>query len=210
MGNVVPWLPAAEHHDVGLSLNAPHQTRWAVYLLRKRDVIPWTSWMTSPWRTGRGGLLTTSSCLTDRQTVRLGLHPPACPRTDRWPTCRGLWWSTSCWRLWRDNRWPAAGESCPAHFHTWTHSQETGSHITQTSTDSFLIGCCVSVSRTWLDSWLCVSGASRGLAGRRSFLKSPDCRKRLPEADPEWSWRDHPKGSIDQSIDQPTSQLINQ
>lgn len=45
-------------------------SRWAVYLLRKREVIPWTSWMTSPWRTGRGGLLTTSSCLTDRKRER--------------------------------------------------------------------------------------------------------------------------------------------
>ena len=48
------------------------------YLLRERDVMPWTSWMTSPWRTGRGGLLTTSSCLAKTPE-------PGPPRQDRPP-----------------------------------------------------------------------------------------------------------------------------
>lgn len=46
---------------------------------------------------------------------------------------------------------------------------------------------------TWLDSWLCVSGASRGLAERQSSLASPDCHRPLPGADPAWSARDHPE-----------------
>lgn len=54
-----------------------HGSEVGGYLLRKRDVIPWTSWMTSPWRTGRGGEPTTSSCLwtRDRLAAQMGTRP---------------------------------------------------------------------------------------------------------------------------------------
>lgn len=96
------------------------------YLFRKREVMPWTSWMTSPWRTGRGGLLTIISCLLQTNSLDREANFPACHRKGCPSTCRGLWQSTSCWRLWRGNRWPAAGGSCHARFRTWTNARAKG------------------------------------------------------------------------------------
>lgn len=56
------------------------------HVLRKRVVMPWTSCTTSPCRTGRGGLLTTSGCLRTRRAGRsvggppLSLRPTHAPR----------------------------------------------------------------------------------------------------------------------------------